>query len=80
MTVGDLIKNKDYDYISYRLLIPDLGDVFIGSCASKNGELIFFGNDTDYSEDDVVVSYEEWTKPEKDIYSGLTVVVEGCDV
>lgn len=80
MTVGDLIKNKDYDYISYRLDIPGLGDVFIGACASNNGELIFFSNDTDYSEDDVVVSYEEWTKPEKDIHSGLTVVVEGCDV
>ena len=26
MTIGDLIKNKDYDYISYRLILPDGDD------------------------------------------------------
>lgn len=80
MTVGDLIKNKDYDYISWRMRFPSLGDVFIGSCGSKNGKLIFFGNDTDYSEDDEVLEYEEWARPEKDINNGLTVVIEGRDV
>ena len=23
MTIGDLIKNKDYNYVSYRLTLPD---------------------------------------------------------
>lgn len=84
MTVGDLIKNKDYDYISWRITLPksivdkcDEDSVFIGSCFSKNGKLIFNGNDTDYYEDEVVIKYEEWTRPDKDIENGSTVWVEG---
>ena len=33
MTVGDLIKNKDYDYISWRVTLPEKvggGDTFLG--------------------------------------------------
>lgn len=35
MTIGDLIKNKDYDYVSYRLTLWDGSDTFAGCFASK---------------------------------------------
>lgn len=81
MTVKDLIKNKDYDYISYRLKIPKDKEkyygksIFIGCAASKNEKLIFLDGDT-YEEDDIVLEYEEWSKPEENIKSGLTVVID----
>lgn len=28
MTICDLIKNKDYDYVSYRLTLPDGDDTW----------------------------------------------------
>lgn len=76
MTVKDLIANKDYDYISWRITSPkhfDDPDIFFGACKSKNGELIPLDGDT-YYDNEVVVRYEEWSK--KDIENGLTVVVE----
>jgi hypothetical protein len=81
MTVGDLIKDKDYDYIEYRLTLPPRlsGDIFAGVCRSENGKLISLDGDT-YSEDEEVVRWEEWSNPEKDIMNGLTVVVEGVYV
>ena len=77
MTVKELIKNKDYDYISWRTTPPkywDEEDIFIGACKSKNGELIPLDQDY-YSEDEVIVRYEEWSNDK--IKNGLTVVVEG---
>lgn len=80
MTIGDLIKNKDYDYIELRMIIPELKpeyeDIFFGVCRSENGELISLDRDT-YSENEEVIRWEEWSNPEKDIKNGLTVVVEG---
>lgn len=79
MTVGDSIKNKDYDYISWRITLPEKlggGDFFAGVCRSENGKLISLDGDT-YSEDEEVIRWEEWSNPEKDIKNGLTVVVEG---
>ena len=79
MTVKDLIKNKDYDYISYRLKTPKDKEkyygksIFIGCAASKDGKLISLDGDT-YKEDDTVL--EEWNKPEENIKSGLTVVID----
>ena len=40
MTIGDLIKNKNYDYVSYRLTLLDGSDTFAGCFASKDGEII----------------------------------------
>ena len=40
MTIGDLIKTKDYDYVSYRLTLPDGDDTFAGCFASQGGEII----------------------------------------
>ncbi len=81
MTVGDLIKNKDYDYISYRMPIPDrlhdkigIDSIFIGEAMSKDGKLYDLDGDT-YYEDEEIISYEEWSNPDKDIVNGLTVVV-----
>ena len=78
MTVGDLIKNKDYDYIEWRAKLPESiggGDTFFGSCISKNGKLISLDGDS-YSKDTEVISFEEWDYPEKNIKNGLTIVYE----
>lgn len=37
--------------------------------------LISMDGDT-YEEDDTVLEYEEWSKPEENIKSGLTVVID----
>lgn len=79
MTVGDLIKNKDYDYISWRITLPEKlggGDTLFGITSSKNGELISLDGDT-YSKEIEVLSYEEWDNPEEGIENGLTIVYEG---
>ena len=75
MTIGDLIKNKDYDYVSYRLTLPDGSDTFAGCFASKAGEILSLDGDT-YSKDEEVLSYKEWDTPEEGIKNGLTVVVK----
>ena len=76
MTIGDLIKTTDYDYVSYRLTLPDGDDPFAGCFASKGGEIIPFDGDI-YSKEEEVLSYEEWSQLEDDIKNGLTVVVKG---
>jgi len=76
MIIKDLIKNKDYDYISVRATPPEgwpEPDMFIGCCKSKDGKLISLDGDT-YSDKEVVVSYEEWS--DEDVENGLTIVVE----
>ena len=78
MTIGDLIKNKDYDYIEYRCTAPaDLTetDIFFGICKSENGKLIALDYDS-YDESEEVLRWEEWSNLEKGIKNGLTVVVE----
>lgn len=51
--------------------------IFIGEAASKNGNLISLDGDIIYDEEDVVVEYKEWRKPEENINNGLTVIVMG---
>ena len=75
MTIGDLIKNKDYDYVSYRLSLLDGSDTFAGCFASKGGEIIPLDGDI-YDKDEEVLSCEEWSRPEDGIQNGLTVVVK----
>lgn len=77
MIVRDLIKAKDYDYIEWRITLPENmggGNTFSGSCESKNGELISHDQDF-YSKDEEVISYKEWSN--KKIKNGLTIVVKG---
>ena len=75
-TIGDLIKDKDYDYISYRLTMKDKSESFFAGCfKSENGKIIPLDGDV-YSLDEEVLQYEKWDKPEEGIYKGLTVVVD----
>lgn len=76
MTVKDLIQKKDYDYISWRITLPEKvggGDTFWGCTSSKNGNLISLDGDT-YDENTEILSYEEWSDEEEGIQNGLTIV------
>ena len=75
MTIGDLIKNKNYDYVSYRLMLPSGEDIFAGCFASKDGKIVPLDGDT-YDDDEEVLSYEEWSQQKDNITNGLTVVVK----
>lgn len=79
ITVKDLIKKKDYDYIEWRLLINEDTDedMFTGASASKDGKLISLDGDT-YSEEVKVERSEEWSRPKKNIRNGLTIVYKEC--
>lgn len=77
MIVRNLIKDRDYNYIEWRITLPESmggGDTFSGSCESKNGKLIPHDQDY-YSEDEEVIRYKEWSNEK--IKNGLTVVVKG---
>jgi len=81
MTLGDLIKKKDYDYISVRIDLPKEisgcdkeDDFFAGICCSRTGVLISKDGDT-YSADDEILRFEEWESKEHKIRHGLTVVL-----
>lgn len=77
MTVGDLIKNKDYDLIEWRMTLPKHlgdGDMLFGYSKSENGELISLDGDSYYKSDEVL-RYEEWSN--EDYKNCLTVVIEG---
>lgn len=76
MKVSDLIKNKDYDYIEWRVTSSDSEEIFFGKSASKDGKLISLDGDS-YDEDTEIIRYEEWSNPKKEIQNGLTVVFVG---
>ena len=76
-TIGELIKEKDYDYVSYRIqFLNETDTLFCGCFKSDNDELIPLDDDCYYKNEEVI-SYEEWSKPEEGINNGLTIVVEG---
>lgn len=77
MTIGDLIKNKDYDYVEYRVIPPlDTAEtMFFGAFKSVSGEIISLDGNT-YHKSEEVLSYEEWSNPEKGIENGLTIIVD----
>ena len=41
MTIGDLIKDKDYDYISYRLTMKDKSESFFQVALNRRVERLF---------------------------------------
>lgn len=78
MTIKDLVSEKDYDYISIRMTVPEgygVDDIFIGCAVSKSGRLIPLDGDV-YPENTEVVRHQEWSAPEKGIVHGLTVVLQ----
>lgn len=74
MTIGDLIKNKDYDYIEYRIMLPNGNDIFAGCFSSKDGKIISLDGDN-YNKDEEILSYREWSNSKENIKNGLTVIV-----
>lgn len=78
-TIGDLIKNKDYDYVEYRVTIPSADrqdDIFAGAFRTESGKIIPLDVDI-YDQNKKVIELEEWSDPEKGIKNGLTVIVSG---
>jgi len=78
MIIKDLISKKDYDYVSYRLLVEtydsqDPLNVFAGCFASKDGKIISLDGDR-YDELEEVLEYEEWHDKKRGITNGLTIV------
>ena len=73
--IEDLIKNKDYDYVSYRISWKDQ-DIFAGSFKTENGRIVPLDGDS-YDLDEEVIRSKEWSNPGKGIKNGLTIVVEG---
>lgn len=72
-SIKELICEKDYDRIEIRIQFPGReNSVFVGCCKSDKGKLISLDGDA-YSENMMVLSYEEWTTER--IKNGLTVVV-----
>ena len=63
MKIEDLIKKKDYDYISYHLKLSDDKNIFVCCFATKNGKIISLDGDS-YSTSEEVLSYKEWSKLE----------------
>ena len=79
MTVRDLIEKKDYDYIEWRITLPEKcggGDTLFGEAKSVSSKLIPLDGDT-YYEDTEVLRYEEWSNLELGVNNGLTIVFEG---
>ena len=72
MTIGELIKNKDYDFIELRIIEPELhNSVFVGTAKSENGELISLDGDT-YRKDFEILAYEEWSG--KKVKNAVTIM------
>lgn len=78
-TIGDLIKNKDYDYVEYRVTIPSADgqdDIFAGAFRTESGKIIPLDGGI-YDSDKEVIKSEKWSNPEKGIKNGITVIVSG---
>ena len=72
MTIGELIKDKDYDFIELRVFDSELHkSVFIGSAKSINGDLLSLDGDT-YCKESEILEYEEWSG--KKVKNAVTIV------
>ena len=79
LTIGDLIKNKDYNYVEYRINISftdEQKDVFAGAFRTESGNIIPLDGGI-YDSDKKVIKSEEWSNPEKGIKNGITIIVSG---
>ena len=78
-TIGNIIKNKDYDYVEYRMIIPftdEQKDIFAGAFKTESGKIISIDGGI-YDSDKEIIKSEEWSNPEKGIKNGLTITVNG---
>lgn len=84
-TIGEVIAGKNYDYVSYRgydekrnspPALPDgsIEGEFCGCFQVVNGKIIPLDDDC-YDASELVISSEEWTKPDNGIEKGLTIIV-----
>lgn len=90
-TIGDIIDESDYDfdYVEYRVPCTmkafeeckegeeDEVTVFCGAFITQNRQILTPVDNDTYERDEKVIAYEKWSQLEKDIYHGLTIVVEG---
>lgn len=76
-TIEDITKDKNYDYVEYRLFTPALRkDIFAGCFKVEDGKLISKDYDV-YDITEPVLSSEEWSNEEKGIKHELTIIVDG---
>lgn len=84
-TIGEVIAGKNYDYVSYcgydekRNSPPALPDgtiegEFCGCFKVANGKISPLDGDS-YDASELVISSEEWMKPDDGIKKGLTIIV-----
>lgn len=79
MTIKEIIKNENYDYIDIRITLPKgwkEESIFAGCCKSENGKLIPLDGDT-YDVNQEVISSERWKNEKRGVENGLTVVLKG---
>lgn len=79
MTIEEIIKNENYDYIDIRITPPKgwkEDNIFAGCCKSENGKIIPLDGDI-YDVHQEVVSSERWKNEKCGIENGLTVVLTG---
>lgn len=78
-TIGELIKDKDYDYVSYRIDYPGCDEeqgAFAGVFAAVDGRIVPLDGDY-YGLDEEVLESQEWSDPDQGIEHGFLVVVPG---
>lgn len=76
-TIGDLIREKDYNVVIYRMQLSDEDSFFAGMFAAKNGKITSLDGDT-YDLEEEVLASEEWTNPDdKESNQNLTIIVKG---
>ena len=76
-TIGELIKDKDYDYVSYRIDYPGCDEehgMFVGCFAAVDGRIVPLDGDS-YSLEEKVIESQEWNDPVEGIENGFLVVV-----
>ena len=78
-TIGELIKDNDYDYVSYRIDYPGFDEehgTFAGCFAAVDGRIVPLDGDSYSLEEEVIESWE-WNDPVEGIEKGFLVVVIG---
>ena len=80
MTIGELVAEKNYDFVEYRLKVTGSPDddkygILVGCFKVEDGRIVSLYGDI-YSANEEVFLYKEWRDKKRGIKSGLTVVVQ----